>query len=160
MPCTIGKKRQILEDSTAACCPKLVLLKRFVNLYILILQLTCFISVQLMPSCITAFEKLIFLVWYMDNSAATTAKLYVCLQPCAPIYIHILCILLLTAQCVYNINHIPFLGAASNPEDWRNYTYMNTKGMTCKKCGSDMCAVQRAWPVRTIKWVEGLVDVQ
>jgi len=39
-----------------------VLLKRFVNLYILILQLTSCIIVQLMQFCITAFEKLIFLV--------------------------------------------------------------------------------------------------
>lgn len=36
---------------------------------------------------------------------------------------------------------------------------MNT-GMTCRKCGSDVCALQRMWPVRTIGWVEGLVNMQ
>ena len=56
----------------------IVPLNRFVNFYILILQLTCFISVQLIQFCITTFHKLIFLVWYIHNSAATTVKLYVC----------------------------------------------------------------------------------
>lgn len=67
-------------------------------------------------------------------------------------------ILLLPAQCLYNINHFPFLGAASNPEGWRNYTYMDS-GMTWRKCGSDMCALQRMWPVRITGWVDGLVNV-
>jgi hypothetical protein len=33
-------------------------------------------------------------------------------------------------------------------------------GMTCRKCGSDMCGSQRMWPVRTRRWVEELVNVQ
>jgi len=148
MPCTVGRKKKKRETNFwgiyCLMLSKVSSVEKICKPIHIDTAVNLIYQCSVNAHCITTFEKLIFLVWYIHNSAATTAKLCVCFKSCPPIYIHILifCCFLHNVFIILTIFHFwvlpPTLRIERFTPTWTLEWHAENVGQICvhcKECG-------------------------